>query len=248
MAEDHPRIISRRELLRGVGAVGAAGAAAAAGVPLVDAAGGGAQAAQPGQTGGRSGVRPHVYEYLTAAEAEVLEAIVGHLIPADASGPGALEAGALRYIDRSLGGALSGSREAYRTGLAALDRYCRSSRGAPFLQLSHTDQYSALIDVESGAATGAGAGFAGSSAAFFNMVKSHTWQGTFGDPYYGGNVDFIGWDLIRYPGVRTTVSAADQQRLEQGQLNPTRRSAYETDMFNKATVRAGAQGDATHGD
>ena len=46
------------------------------------------------------------------------------------------------------------------------------------------------------------------------MVRSHTLQGTFGDPYYGGNANFVGWDLIGYPGVRTMVTAADQQLLE----------------------------------
>ena len=35
------------------------------------------------------------------------------------------------------------------------------------------------------------------------MVRTHTLQGTFGDPYYGGNANFVGWDLIGYPGVRT---------------------------------------------
>jgi gluconate 2-dehydrogenase gamma chain len=56
------------------------------------------------------------------------------------------------------------------------------------------------MDVESGSATG----FAGSSAAFFNMVRTHTLQGTFGDPYYGGNANFVGWDLIGYPGFAST--------------------------------------------
>ena len=69
---------------------------------------------------------------LTATEADLLDAIVARLIPTDANGPGAAEAQAVRYIDRALAGALSGSREAYRVGLAALDRYARSSRGAPF--------------------------------------------------------------------------------------------------------------------
>ena len=64
-----------------------------------------------------------------------------------------------------------------------------------------------LIDVETGAATG----FTGSSAQFFALVLNHTHQGTFGDPYYGGNANFVGWDLIGYPGVRTMVTAADQQ-------------------------------------
>ena len=172
-------------------------------------------------------------EHLTAGEMDILDAIVARLIPSDANGPGATEARATHYIDRALGGALASSRDAYTSGLAALDRYARSSRGAAFTQLSKTDQDSVLIDVETGAARG----FTGSSAAFFAMVLSHTHQGTFGDPYYGGNANFVGWDLIAYPGVRTMVSAGDQQQLEQHVLKANRKSAYETDMFTKATAR-----------
>ena len=69
------------------------------------------------------------------------------------------------------------------------------------------------------------------------MVRTHTLQGTFGDPYYGGNANFIGWDLIGYPGVRTMVTAADQQLLEHNKLPPNHKSAYDFEMFNKATVR-----------
>ena len=50
------------------------------------------------------------------------------------------------------------------------------------------------------------------SAAFFNLVLNHTLQGTFGDPYYGGNRNFAGWDLVGYPGVRLAVTP-DEQRL-----------------------------------
>jgi hypothetical protein len=60
----------------------------------------------------------------------------------------------------------------------------------------------------------------------------------FGDPYYGGNANFAGWDLIGYPGVRTQVTAADQQALERNQLKPNHRSAYDNEMFNKATASA----------
>src|SRR5262249_27044309 len=146
--------------------------------------------------------------------------------------PGAKEAGATRYIDRALGGALSASRQAYANGLEALDRYARSSRGKPFADLSPIDQDSVLIDVE----TGAAAGLTGSSAAFFAMVLNHTHQGTFGDPYYGGNQNFVGWDLIRYPGVRTMVSATDQNALENQQLKPNHKSAYDYESFNKASA------------
>ena len=243
MADESPRIISRRALLKGAGAVGAA---VTAGVSPVSATPGTAAAASTGQSAAGS-MPPDVYEHLTAEEADLLEAIADQVIPADEHGPGAIEARAVAYIDRALGGALSSSRDAYRSGLAAFDRYCRSSRGGPFGSLSHTDQISALIDVETGAATGAGAGFVGSSAAFFSMVRGHVLQGTFGDPFYGGNTNFVGWDLLRYPGVRTAVTPGDQTRLERDELPANHRSAYDWDNFEKATARA-AREESRHGD
>ena len=168
-------------------------------------------------------------EHLTASEMDTLEAIVARLIPTDEHGPGAAEAHAATYIDRALGGALASSRQAYTAGLAALDRYAQSSRGAAFAKLPPVDQDSVLIDVETGAATG----FAGSPAAFFTMVLSHTHQGTFGDPYYGGNANFVGWDLVGYPGVRTMVMPADQKALEAHQLRANHKSAYDYDAFTK---------------
>ena len=177
---------------------------------------------------------------MTAAEADLLEAICARIVPTDANGPGAREARAAHYIDRALAGALAASRPAYSAGLASLDRYSRSSRGAPFTELSTRDQDSLLIDVETGAATG----FTGGSGAFFAMVRTHTLQGTFSDPYYGGNANFVGWDLIGYPGIRTNVSQ-DDQRLG-AKLTPNHKSAYDYDMFTKATdhLRQGSGGQA----
>ena len=225
--------ISRRDLLKRAAIVGVAPVAR----PFQDRDDGGAEspalhepafALQPAPARAREPL-----ETLTAGEMDILDAVVARLIPTDANGPGATEARAAHYIDRALGGALASSRPAYTSGLAALDRYARSSRGAAFTQLSATDQNSVLIDVETGAATG----FTGSSAAFFALLLNHTHQGTFGDPYYGGNANFVGWDLISYPGVRTMVTAADQQQLEKHALKPNHKSAYETDMFTKATAR-----------
>ncbi len=168
---------------------------------------------------------------LTASETEILSAMIDRLIPTDELGPGALDAGVIQYIDRALSEAESDSAEAYRSGLAALDTYSQYTRGGAFIDLSTVDQDSVLIDVQLGAASGAGVGFVGSSGSFFNMVKSHTWQGMFGDPKYGGNVGFAGWDLIDYPGVRLGMSPEDQRRLEAEQLDPVRRSAYEFNIF-----------------
>lgn len=242
MTDDSRSGFSRRTLLKAVGAAAAtaaAGEAAATETPPATAA------ALPDRALAadlheheQSAASP--LESLTADEAALLTAIAARLIPADANGPGAVEAGAIAYIDRALAGALSSSREAYRRGLAALERYARSSRGAAFRELTPIDQDSLLIDVETGAATGSGAGFDGSSAAFFAMLRAHTWQGTFGDPHYGGNRNYIGWDLVGYPGVRTAVTP-DDQRL--GVVPPPlRRSAYDTDMFTKATARLDRRG------
>ncbi len=244
MSDEQPRIISRRDLLRGVSIAAVAAAAPASLDGALDSAASPAEAVQQAAT---SAVRREAYENLTAVEADTLEAIVSRLIPTDANGPGATEARAVHYIDRALGGALASSRQAYSAGFAAFDRYCRMTRGASFVELSTTDQDSVLIDVESGSATGSGAGFSGSSAQFFGMVLNHTRQGTFGDPYYGGNANYVGWDLIGYPGVRTSVSAADQQLMEKGALKPNHRSAYDNEMFNKATARNG-HGEHEHGD
>ena len=68
------------------------------------------------------------------------------------------------------------------------------------------------------------------------------------DPYYGGNANFIGWDLIRYPGVRTMVTAADQKSLEGNALKPNHKSAYDYTSFTKATARVEPHEGTKHGD
>ena len=230
--------ISRRDLLRTAGAAGAAAlvpdAVAAAteettAPPPAAAVGEGqVESAPPSETGT---FLARALSNLTARETEILSAMVDRLIPSDELGPGALDAGVLRFIDRVLSESDSDAAGAYRSGLAALDTYSRYTRGGPFIDLSTVDQDSVLIDVQIGAATGAGVGFVGGSGSFFNMVKSHTWQGMFGDPEYGGNVNFVGWDLLDYPGVRLRVSPEDQRALEADQLEPVRRSAYDYGIF-----------------
>ena len=233
-----PPAISRRDLLRTTGAAGAAALipdavrAVTEETPAIPSpAVAGTERAGSRLPSDTAPLLAGPLTNLTARETEILSAMVDRLIPSDELGPGALDAGVLQYIDRALSEAESDSSEVYRSGLAALDTYSRYTRGGPFIDLSTIDQDSVLIDVQLGVATGAGVGFVGSSGSFFNMVKSHTWQGMFGDPKYGGNVNFAGWDLIDYPGVRLGVSAEDQRSLEADQLDPVRRSAYDFSLF-----------------
>lgn len=225
------RAPSRRDWLKLAGA-----AATAAVTASTDAASAPPEAAIGAAQRARTLTRParEPLRALTTHEADLLDRIAELLVPSDEQVPGATEAMAVRYIDRALAGALREQRDAYRVGLEALDRYARSSRGAPFLQLTETQQISLLIDVETGSATGANVGFDGSSAAFFTLVRGHVMQGTFGDPVYGGNEGFVGWDLIGYPGVRTVVTPAEQRLLTPP--TPVRKSAYDNPMFNKAVA------------
>jgi gluconate 2-dehydrogenase gamma chain len=159
---------------------------------------------------------------LTPVEAETVRAVVARLIPADENGPGALEARADRYIDRALAGALKASRAAYTAGLADLNARAQAAKGVPFTRLSAADQDAVLTT------------FQQTSGQFFNLIRTHTIQGTFGDPFYGGNANFVGWNLIGYPGARTSVSA-DLQRLDK-KPEPSRKSAYDYSMFSKGEV------------
>ena len=222
--DNAPRDVSRRSLFK---QVGAAGAAAVAGTPL--APGLAQERAAPSTT---AMAQLEALETLTAAEADALEAIVARLIPTDENGPGAAEARAAHYIDRALAGPLRSSREAYAAGLAALDAYAQSKNGALFARLSAPDQDAILADMEKNVATG----FVPNAATFVNLVRAHTIQGTLCDPYYGGNANFVGWDLIGFPGLRMAVGE-DEQRMKAPK--PVRKSAYEDAMF---TMKGGAHG------
>jgi gluconate 2-dehydrogenase gamma chain len=185
------RALSRRDLLKRAGVVGVVAAAPTAAL---------APTALPARERER-------LEALTAVEAEALEAIVDRLIPADANGPGAAEARAARYIDRALAGELASLRSTYSAGLAAVDAYARSQFGAALADLDSGQQDAVLTAMEQNVATG----FPGGSRVFFELVREHCLQGMFGDPVHGGNEDFIGWDLIGFPGVKLSFSAAEQE-------------------------------------
>ena len=152
---------------------------------------------------------------LSGAEAATLAAVCARIIPTDENGPGAAEALASTYIDRALGGWLAPSRDAYTAGLAAIDDAARARGGRRFADLASADQDAVLASLD--------------QTPFFALVRAHTIQGTFCDPAYGGNANFVGWDLIGYPGVRLNVTAADQRMSSPAK--PVRRSAYDYAMF-----------------
>jgi gluconate 2-dehydrogenase gamma chain len=190
-------------------------------------------------------VREGELKTLTRLEYDTLDAICARLIPTDENGPGAREAKAARYIDWGLSGALNAvpagggrgrggataapgtPREQYAAALAAIEAWAVSSKGASFAKLAPADQDAIVTLLQNSQIPNAPMGF-------FNTIRTHTIQGTFSDPYYGGNYNGIGWDIIKYPGVRMTVPAEYQQW--KGTLQPNRQSAYDHNMFEKGAL------------
>jgi hypothetical protein len=147
---------------------------------------------------------------LSTGELKTVEAFVDRLVPKDENGPGAVECGAANYIDRALAGALAAEKVSFLEGLTEVDTLARSTHNAAFAELSPEVRDELLTSME--------------NRPFFNRVRRLTLEGMFSDPYYGGNKNFAGWDLIRYPGPRLAVAPEDQKMSTPPK--PYRRSAY----------------------
>ena len=114
----------------------------------------------------------------------------------------------LNYIDLALAGAYSDLQEFYRHGLTELDAYCRKVHNAAFARLNAAQQDQVITALETGKAEG----FAWpTAAAFFNTLRTHTMEGMFADPVYGGNKDFAGWRLVGFPGAQPQFTQAEMQ-------------------------------------
>jgi gluconate 2-dehydrogenase gamma chain len=216
--------LSRAQLVRRAGMLGAAAAlpgAAAAAPAVADAAASDALKA------------------LTAAEATTLDVVLQRLFPTDATGPGAKEANVLRYIDWALAGDLNVFRGPYASALAAIDAYAVQTFGAAFAALTAAQQDQLLSNMEAGAPekstinnkSNPQIGFAPSSTAVFEMIRTHALQGMFGDPAHGGNMGFAGWNLVRFPGPRLVVPKHEQELdvVPKQQL----KSTYQMPLFKK---------------
>jgi gluconate 2-dehydrogenase gamma chain len=178
---------------------------------------------EPSATEPPTPVRPGPWLYFTADEAAAVEAIVDRLIPPDQSGPGGKEAGCAVFIDRQLAGSFGDSRrlymrppfangtasqglqspivpkERYRTSLAALDDYCKTTfAGKSFAALGAAEQDKILDGLEKADIKLKD----GSGKDFFEVILANAMEGFFADPIYGGNRDMAGWKLIGFPGAR----------------------------------------------
>lgn len=192
--------LSRSELLKRAGVLGAAVAVPAALAP--NAALAEADLAEIRQM-----------KALSPGDAATVSAVCARLIPSDASGPGAKEANVIRYIDRALAGYLSAFRPAYVSAVNSINAYSQAAYGAAFAALP-TDQQDAVLtdmDLSRTATKAPTVAFLPNAKAVFEMIRTHAVQGMFADPEHGGNAGFVGWKLVRFPGPRLVIGAADQR-------------------------------------
>jgi gluconate 2-dehydrogenase gamma chain len=158
---------------------------------------------------------------LTDQQLRLLAAFVDRLIPHDDLGPSASESGVPEYINGCLADYLAAEKPAFIAGLEAIDAYAHRSQNRAFIELPSDKQDVVLTAMEKGSAEGFP-----NATAVFNRVRRLAMEGMFGDPYYGGNKNFVGWDLIRYPGPRLATTAADQKMGVE--IKPYHHSAYGT--------------------
>jgi gluconate 2-dehydrogenase gamma chain len=162
------------------------------------------------------------FRFFTQAERAFIEGAVDRLIPPDAVGPGAVEAGVAFFIDRQLAGPFGrgdhfflggpwakGAPEQgyqarfspaglYRAAIRAIEAHVAARfRGRDFARLSEADKDAVLKDLEAGRLQLDG-GVDGK--AFFAMLLQNTREGYLSDPIYGGNRDMAAWKMIGFPG------------------------------------------------
>ena len=195
---------SRRAFL----ARAAAGAGAVAGAGLVPA-----EAAQNHEQHKEAPAHTHANgarhgAFFNEADAATIAAFTERLMPGADGKPGSREAGVLNYIDLALAGAYASLQNFYRRGLAQLDAYCRKTYDKPFPQLEPARQDEVIAALEDGKATG----FTWPAAQeFFSTIRTHTMEGMFADPIYGGNKNFAGWRLVSFPGAQAVFTPADMR-------------------------------------
>ena len=124
------------------------------------------------------------FNTLSEEEADELESIAARIIPTTDT-PGAREAGVIYFIDNVLGDDREEELLLLQQGLRELKTSVALSFGVPhFHQLEEAQQDQALIEIE--------------NTVFFDTIRYLTVAGMFSLPEYGGNRNFVGYDLIEF--------------------------------------------------
>lgn len=146
---------------------------------FVSASAAGGVVAAVGCKAGRQGN----WEFLSGQQAGTLGAICDQIVPAD-DFPGATQAGVLDYIDKQLVRPYRRHQDAYRDGLIKADALSRKRFGKSLAELTPPQQLQAVTDLSQ------------QEPEFFELVRSHTFQGFYGTPRHGGNRNAVSWRML----------------------------------------------------
>ena len=123
------------------------------------------------------------WEFFTEDEAATLTAICDQIIPAD-DFPSASQAGVLNYIDKQITRHYRLHQRAYRKGLERADQVSQQHFGKPMATASPAEQLQVVTSLEQ------------SDKPFFELVRSHTFEGYYGTPRHGGNRNAVSWHML----------------------------------------------------
>jgi gluconate 2-dehydrogenase gamma chain len=127
------------------------------------------------------------FKVLSGHEAADLAAIAARIIPTTDT-PGATEAGVIYFFDSAFESELGDQLDAVREWLPEFNKAVGDLHpgAAAFSDLGESEQDAFLRTQE--------------STEFFNLVRVMTMFGFFSMPKYGGNKDYVGWDLVGFEG------------------------------------------------
>lgn len=123
------------------------------------------------------------FEVLNAAEARELQAIVARIVPTTDT-PGADEAGVIWFIDKAVGDFMAKDLAFLQSGLVEF----QASIAAGF---AGAERFSDLAEADQDRHLGTQ-----DETPFFGFLHLLTMMGMFGMPSYGGNRDYVGWQLL----------------------------------------------------
>ena len=149
-------------------------------------------------------------KHLRADEICLLEALADCLFPPD-DGPGAVDAGAVTYIEHALGGKYRGLLDVYHRGLSHVEERATARGRGTFITLSMKERQAVVEELMIEAANSnvpLGLSGAPSAAAlesepgsgFIALVWQHIREGLFCDPRHGGNLESSVWNWLGYSG------------------------------------------------
>jgi hypothetical protein len=124
------------------------------------------------------------FQFFTAEEGADVDGICAQIVPSGAT-PGAREAHAVYFIDRSLGTYFAAMAPDYRKGLNEFQRQFAASHPSQSFGAANPEQQMAFLKTAD-------------RTPFFETTRMLTVLGMFSSPKYGGNYQGAGWKLMGF--------------------------------------------------